>query len=99
MSFAGITDLRNDQDFVGRVTAGNVQHALGAGAGTGYAGRVLASPEGAVVETIWQVCSAPGFAEAYDSAIAGGIEAPGRDPAVISDEQLTAAIGVTWPAG
>jgi hypothetical protein len=98
MSFAGITDLRNDQDFIGRVTAANVQEALTVSAGTPYAGRVLSSPEGAVVETIWQVCSAPGFSEAYDSALASETPNPGRDPAVISDEQITAAAHAVWPA-
>lgn len=40
----------------------------------------------------WEVAAAPGFAEAYSSALAGSVPDPGRDPAVISDEQLLSAV-------
>lgn len=40
----------------------------------------------------WQVCAAPGFSDAYASAIAGGVTDPGRDPAVISDAQILAQV-------
>lgn len=40
----------------------------------------------------WAIAAAPGFADAYSSAVAGGVEFPGRDPAVITDEQLLAAV-------
>lgn len=40
----------------------------------------------------WQMAAAPGFADAYASALAGDVEFPGRDPAVISDAQILAAV-------
>lgn len=40
----------------------------------------------------WQIAAAPGFADAYASAIAGGVPNPGRDPAVISDAQILSAV-------
>ena len=40
----------------------------------------------------WQIAAAPGFADAYASAIAGDVPNPGRDPAVISDAQILSAV-------
>jgi len=40
----------------------------------------------------WEVCAAPGFADAYASALVNGVENPGRDPAVISDGQILSAV-------
>jgi hypothetical protein len=40
----------------------------------------------------WEVAAAPGFADAYASALAGGVQNPGRDESVISDAQLRAAV-------
>lgn len=41
---------------------------------------------------IWWVASAPGFAEAYESALLNDIESPGSNPSVISDAQIVAAV-------
>ncbi len=41
---------------------------------------------------VWLVAAAPGFADAYSSAIVNGVPNPGRDPAVISDGQILSAI-------
>ena len=49
-------------------------------------------PEVWANEHRWQVCAAPGFSDAYASALAGGVPDPGRDQAVISDAQLRVAI-------
>ncbi len=40
----------------------------------------------------WQIAAAPGFADAYSSAVAGDVDNPGRDPSVISDAQILAAV-------
>ena len=40
----------------------------------------------------WQIAAAPGFADAYSYALETGVEDPGKDPAVIADEQLLAAV-------
>lgn len=39
----------------------------------------------------WELAAQPGFAAAWDSAVANGIEHPAADPAVISDAQILAA--------
>lgn len=40
----------------------------------------------------WQMAAAPGFADAYASAIAGNVPNPGRDGSVISDAQILAEV-------
>lgn len=40
----------------------------------------------------WLIAAAPGFADAYASAVAGGVQRPGNDPSVISDQQILAAV-------
>ena len=40
----------------------------------------------------WGVAAAPGFADKYASALAGGVQTPGRDQAVISDAELLSAV-------
>ena len=47
----------------------------------------------------WEMAAAPGFADAYASALAGGVPSPGLDPSVISDAQILAAVqAITAPA-
>lgn len=41
---------------------------------------------------IWWVAASPGFADAYAYAIANGVENPGADTSVITDEQILAAV-------
>jgi hypothetical protein len=76
--------LSNDIDFTARVAAAAAVELDW----TGTANR----PVGWTSENIWLVAAAPGFAAAYSSAIASGVEHPGRDTSVISDEQITAAV-------
>jgi hypothetical protein len=40
----------------------------------------------------WQMAAAPGFGDAYASAIINGIVRPGNDPSVISDGQILSAV-------
>ena len=40
----------------------------------------------------WNMAAAPGFGDAYASALAGGVPNPGRDPAVITDGQILSAV-------
>jgi hypothetical protein len=40
----------------------------------------------------WDMAAMPGFGDAYASAVAGGVERPGQDPAVISDPQILSAV-------
>ena len=82
MSLNSLADLSNDVDFQRRVAAA-------------YS---IAVPESAqnplawANENQWRVSASPGFADAYESAQAGGVERPGRDPAVITDPQIEAAV-------
>jgi hypothetical protein len=46
----------------------------------------------------WQIASSPGFGDAYASAVAGGVENPGADPAVVTDEQVLAAVQAVFAA-
>lgn len=41
---------------------------------------------------IWTIAAAPGFADAYSYALQTGVPNPGRDPAVITDEQILSAV-------
>ena len=43
--------------------------------------------------------SAPGWGEAWDSALASGVEEPGKDPAVISDDQVLSQVQSMLGAG
>jgi hypothetical protein len=45
----------------------------------------------------WTVAAAPGFADAYASAVASGVPNPGKDPAVISDAQILSAVQALFP--
>ena len=49
-------------------------------------------PGGWAAENRWQMAAAPGFADAYSSALASGVPDPGRDPSVISDAQILSAV-------
>ena len=44
------------------------------------------------VNHVWLIAAAPGFADAYASALAAGVPRPGNDQSVISDPQILAAV-------
>lgn len=44
------------------------------------------------VENVWLIAAAPGFADDYASAVAAGVDRPGNDQSVISDDELRAAV-------
>lgn len=41
---------------------------------------------------ILRICAAPGWDAAWASAVAAGVERPGKDPAVISDEMILSSV-------
>jgi hypothetical protein len=47
----------------------------------------------------WAMAGAPGFGNAYASAVAAGVSRPGNDPAVISDGQILAQVQAVHGAG
>jgi len=80
MAFYDIAVLSQDPDFLYRCTACYATQSE------------HINPNAWVSEHTWDLAGAPGFGDAYASAIAGGVENPGRDQAVISDEQILAAV-------
>lgn len=74
--------LSNDTDFRDRIAA--------AAATEGITEEL--HPLAWAAENQWTLAAAPGFADAYASAIAGGVPDPGRDPAVISDAMILSAL-------
>lgn len=50
-------------------------------------------------ENRWEWASAPGWAAAYEYALAGGSEDPGKDPAVITDAMILTQVQVMLAAG
>lgn len=82
MSYYDQALLSQDWDFVQRIAAAAaVEVALGDVQSLTWAN-----------EHAWELASAPGFADAYSSALAADVPNPGRDPAVISDPQILSAI-------
>jgi hypothetical protein len=45
----------------------------------------------------WEIAAAPGFADAYASAVAGGVPNPGADTSVISDAMILSAVQALGP--
>jgi len=47
---------------------------------------------GWVADHLLRITAAPGWADAWASALAGGNETPGRDPGVITDSQILSEV-------
>lgn len=89
MSYEAQSLLSRDQDFQMRLTACAAVEVPNIPVDVG--------PPGWAALHIWQVAAAPGFADDYASALAAGVERPGNDPAVISDDELRAAVQALPP--
>jgi hypothetical protein len=81
MAYYDLSLLTQDQDFRMRCVACASTEGI-------------PGPEPWVWEPLWELCSAPGFADAYASALAADppVEFPGRDQSVIGDSQILAAV-------
>jgi hypothetical protein len=84
MAYFDVFSLTQDLDFFARVAACYATETVDAPNG--------ANPNAWAGEHIWDVAAAPGFGDAYASAVAGGVPNPGRDPSVISDAQILSAV-------
>lgn len=84
MAYWDVAQLAQDGDFTLRISACYSTETSG-GASPEY-------PTAWASEHQWQIAGAPGFGEAYASAVAANVPNPGRDPAVISDAQILAAV-------
>jgi hypothetical protein len=82
MSYFDQSTLSQDSDFIYRIAAAAAVEVDLVD---------VQAPQWAL-DNVWQLAASPGFADAYSSAIASGVERPGRDPAVISDAMILSAI-------
>ena len=84
MGYADQGDLSIDPDFRARIAA-----CVAKEPGMSVPGE---HPTSTADKIQWQVSAAPGFGDKYASALAGNVPRPGRDPSVISDEEILAAV-------
>ena len=84
MAYSDQALLSADQDFVNRLAAAAAVEVPDLDVDLGAVGWS--------VRHVWFIAAAPGFADDYASAIAGGVERPGNDQGVISDAELLAAL-------
>ncbi len=88
MAFYDVAQLQYDTDFRNRVTACYVTESP-----------TDAAPMEWTVAHIWQIASAPGFGDKYAYAVLTGIENPGRQESVISDNEILAAVQAVLTMG
>ena len=82
MGYYDVSLLKADTAFLGRVAASYAQETpLGEGI----------DPDQFATTHAWDYAAAPGFGDAYASALAGGNPSPGSDPAVITDGMILSA--------
>lgn len=86
MGYYDVALLAADQDFASRTTAAYAQEALGE--------EWWINPPGWQAQHNWQMAAAPGFGDKYAYALAQEPPnpAPGKDPSVISDAEILAAV-------
>lgn len=83
MSYSSQSQLANDTMFRDRVSACaavEVPHSH--------------QPVQWMLDHIWWISAAPGFADAYEYALNSDVPNPGNDPAVITDAQILGAVQV-----
>lgn len=81
MSYNSQAQLSNDSDFLARTSAAAAVEVP-----------KTHQPQQWALDHIWWIAASPGFADAYESALAGDVDRPGMDPSVISDTQILAAV-------
>lgn len=89
MGYFDVSELAANTDFLNRVAA---CYAVETPLGTGEL------PPQWATEHSWDMASAPGFGDAYASAVAGGVPRPGADPSVITDAQILSAVQAVMAA-
>jgi len=85
MAYYDIAQLSVDTDFLRRVTACYATE-------TPLGDPTAIDPPQWATQRAWDVAAAPGFGDAYASAVVSGNPRPGYDPAVISDAQILSAV-------
>jgi hypothetical protein len=79
MAYWDIATMSADTDLTARVSASAAQEGK-------------PDPRNWAADNMLVLAASPGWSEAWASALAGGNEAPGRDPAVITDGMILAAV-------
>lgn len=79
MSYNTVADMAEDFALNRRLTAAVAKEAI-------------LDPKGWLYPRNWQVVSQPGWDAAWDSAVAGGVENPGADEAVITDGMILSGV-------
>lgn len=79
MTYKTIAVMADDESLNSRVTAA-------------VASEHILDPEGWLYPRRWSVASQPGWAAAWESAVASGIEDPGGDEGVITDGMILSGV-------
>jgi hypothetical protein len=82
VSYLDVFNMTGSSSLLGRLAAAAAQEQAG--------GSALDPPAADMWVTVfrWQLCSAPGWGDAWASAVASGHEDPGSDAAVITDPMI-----------
>jgi hypothetical protein len=79
MTYNTIATMAEDEALNRRVTAA-------------VASEKIIDPEAWLYPRRWQVAAQPGWASAWESAVAGGVENPGENEGVITDGMILSAV-------
>lgn len=83
MAYTDVATLARDNDFALRTTAAHATETLeDPGVNSEFWQR----------DHAWKMAAQPGFGDAYAYAINTGVTSPGKDAAVITDNQILAAV-------
>jgi hypothetical protein len=85
MAYSDIAALRNDNDFVVRVTACAAVEEKESTDGAN-------DPNLWVADRMWAIAAAPGFGDKYAYAVEINVPRPGNDQSVISDAEILAVV-------
>lgn len=79
MSYRSVADMAESYSLIRRLTAAAAKESI-------------TDPSGWVSLYRYEVASQPGWDAAWDSAVAGGVEDPGNDEAVITDGMILSGV-------
>ena len=87
MAYTDIAELAGDIDFLARINAAYAVETLDDIANLNYV-----YPESWSQLHAWAIAAQPGYGAAYAYAKANGVADPGKNPAVITDAQITSGV-------
>ena len=95
MTFSTTHRAYNDPELRARVDAATMQEAFARAGSNEFADRLVSGVTMVPPAFYWRVAS--DYTAAYEGAVNSGRGAPGHDVDVITDGNITAAIGAVWP--